>query len=305
MPNWQEVAQEIEGIPKLNPLDMVREKYLSIMHNATGRNIIAYYSGWIQRHTGMTGIDENDKNGFMQMMHGLDRSKGLDLILHTPGGDLAATESLIDYLHAMFGKNVRAFVPQIAMSGGTLIALSCKEIVMGKQSCLGPFDPILNGMSCEAIKEEFERALDGISSNPKTAPIWQTVVSKYPPTALVECEKAIQWARTIAERILKSNMLSAMSAETQQATVQRITDAFGHKQSFAHSRHFSPRECGLAGLKIIELESLDEPVQECKDMQDCVLTIHHAYMHTFAAHPISKIIENHTGSRMLVVPSET
>jgi len=36
----------------------------------------------------------------------------------------------------MFGTNIRAIVPQLAMSAGTMIALSCKEIVMGKQSNL-------------------------------------------------------------------------------------------------------------------------------------------------------------------------
>lgn len=32
----------------------------------------------------------------MTTIHGLDRTKGLDLVLHTPGGDLAATESLVE-----------------------------------------------------------------------------------------------------------------------------------------------------------------------------------------------------------------
>lgn len=44
-------------------------------------------------------INDKDKAAFMLNVHGLDRSKGLDLILHTPGGDLAATESIVDYLY--------------------------------------------------------------------------------------------------------------------------------------------------------------------------------------------------------------
>lgn len=43
-------------------------------------------------------ITSDDKNGFMMAIHWMSHSKGLDLILHTPGGDVAATESLIDYL---------------------------------------------------------------------------------------------------------------------------------------------------------------------------------------------------------------
>lgn len=55
---------------------------------------------------------------------------GLDLILHTHGGQIAATESIVHYLRSIFGNNIRAFIPQLAMSAGTMIALSCKEIIM-------------------------------------------------------------------------------------------------------------------------------------------------------------------------------
>lgn len=37
-------------------------------------------------------INDDDKNSFMATIHGLDRSIGLVLILHTPGGDIAAVD---------------------------------------------------------------------------------------------------------------------------------------------------------------------------------------------------------------------
>lgn len=77
----------------------------------------------------------------MENVHRLDKRKGLDLILHTPGGDLTATEQIITYLHSSFDGNIRAIIPQMAMSAGSMIAVSCPQIIMGKQSCLGPFDP--------------------------------------------------------------------------------------------------------------------------------------------------------------------
>jgi len=69
----------------------------------TGRNVIIYYSAWLQKPS-IVGLQVNDadKNGFMTVIHELDRSKGLDLVLHTPGGETAATESLVDYLRSMF-----------------------------------------------------------------------------------------------------------------------------------------------------------------------------------------------------------
>lgn len=130
-------------------------------------------------------VNDKDKNAFMVNIHKMDRSKGLDLILHTPGGDLAAAESIVDYLHSMFGKNIRAIIPQISMSAGTLIALSCKEIMMGKQSNLGPIDPQMGGVPCQAVLDEFEQAKKDIKVNPSSAPLWQVIVSKYHPTFLV------------------------------------------------------------------------------------------------------------------------
>jgi ClpP class serine protease len=155
MPNWGEVLTEIQGVGKQNPLDSVRRKYLAIMNRYTERNVIAYYSGWLQRNVGGTAIDDNDKNALMQAVHGLDKTKGLDIILHTPGGQIAATESIVHYLKSLFGNDIRAFIPQLAMSAGTMIALSCKEIVMGKESNIGPIDPQFGGVSCIGVIEEF------------------------------------------------------------------------------------------------------------------------------------------------------
>ena len=100
MPNWNQVLKEIQGYQRPDALDFVRREYLKKLHQHTKRNIIAYYSGWLQKPGAMGGVlDDNDKNGFMTTIHGLDRTKGLDLILHTPGGSMAATESVVDYLH--------------------------------------------------------------------------------------------------------------------------------------------------------------------------------------------------------------
>lgn len=140
MPNWNEILNEIQATGSTH--DVVRRRYLSALHALTGRNVIVYYSGWLQKMN-MPGVEINDtdKNGFMSVVYQLDRDRGLDLVLHTPGGDPAATESLVNYLHSMFPDNIRAIVPQLAMSAGTMVACACKEIVMGKHSSLGPIDP--------------------------------------------------------------------------------------------------------------------------------------------------------------------
>lgn len=56
------------------------------------------------------------------------------------GGEVFATQLLSTVLRAYPGR-IRAIVPVYAMSGGTFLALSCDEILLGETACLGPVDP--------------------------------------------------------------------------------------------------------------------------------------------------------------------
>ncbi|MDP1727218.1 MAG: ATP-dependent Clp protease proteolytic subunit [Bacteroidota bacterium] len=288
MPNWKEVLEEIQTLAKqgvTNNLDVIRRKYLLKIYKKTGRNVIAYYSGWLQRPNSIDVIvNDKDKNAFMVNIHKLDRTKGLDLILHTPGGDLAATESIVDYLNQMFKNDVRAIIPQISMSAGTMIALSCKEIIMGKQSNLGPIDPQMGGVACQAVLDEFEKAKDDIKANPQAAPLWQVIVSKYHPTFLGSCRNSIDWSEKLAHDWLKRNMCAGDETRTNKI-LKEFSD---HKTNKSHARHISKDKCKEIGLSILDME-------EDNELQDLILTVHHSFMHTFSQSATTKIVENHLG----------
>jgi len=289
MPNWNEVIQEIRKEqkvnPTLNPLDTVRRKYLRKVSKISGRNTIAYYSGWLQKaRASGTAVGDKDKSGFMLTINKLDRANGLDLILHTPGGDIAATESLVDYLYSMYDKDIRVIVPQISMSAGTMIAFASKEIVMGNHSNLGPIDPQIGGLACQAVINEFNQAKEDIRRNPHSAALWQVIISKYHPTFLGACQQAIEWSEKMVFEWLKNNM-----CEGDIDRVNKIVSTFSnHTEQKSHSRHISKKECKAIGLNIIDLE-------DHQDFQDAVLTTHHAFMHTFSNTLAVKIIENHNG----------
>ncbi len=289
MPNWNEVIVEIkqeqQDNPKLNPLDTVRRKYLKKVSEISGRNTIAYYSGWLQKpQIAGTAVGDKDKSGFMLTINKLDRTKGLDLILHTPGGDIAATESLVDYLYSMYGKNIRVIVPQISMSAGTMIAFASKEIVMGKHSNLGPIDPQMGGLACQAVLNEFAQAKEDIKQNPHSAALWQVIISKYHPTFLGACKQAIEWSEKMVFEWLENNM-----CQGDKEKVKKIVSTFSnHTEQKSHARHISKKECKAVGLNITDLE-------DNQDFQDAILTTHHAFMHTFSSTLSVKIIENHNG----------
>ena len=270
--------------------DIIRRNYLLELHELTGRNIIAYYSGWLQRHEvkgPSVSINDADMNGLMTVLHQLDHNMGLDLILHTPGGEISAIESFVSYLRSMFGTDIRAFVPQLAMSGGTMIACACKEIYMGKHSNLGPIDPQINGIPAHGILADFERAHNELLQDRSKILVWQPILTKYQPGDFDLCHNAIELTTTIVTQWLSTGMFKSSNPKTSNDKSKKVVKGianYGHLKT--HSRHLAPDQCKQIGLVIRDLE-------EDKTLQDAVLSVHHAYSHTFGATSAVKIIENH------------
>lgn len=288
MPNWIEVLEEIQGGYALDPMDQVRRRYLGQMQELTGRNIIAYYSACLTKPgIEQSSITDEDKNGFMMAIHKMDRTAGLDLILHTQGGSVAATQSIVHYLHQMFGNDIRAVIPQYAMSAGTMVALSCKEIIMGKHSNLGPIDPSFGGIPANGVLEEFDTAIEDATNRPASIPLWQSIIGKYHPTFLSQCKHVIDWSNQFAIDQLQSVMFAGEDDAEEKA--KKIVDALAsYKDNKRHEKHIHFDECRELGLKISLLE-------DDQELQDLVLTIHHSYMHTFSSSHAFKIIENNSG----------
>lgn len=296
MPNWKSVLREIalnQATDNESPFDKIRRKYLRQLQRHTGRNVIAYYSGFLSKpRVEGTEINDEDKNGFMLCIHNLDKTKGLDLLLHTPGGDGAATESLVDYLRSIFGLNIRVIVPQIAMSAGTMIACSCNEILMGRESSLGPIDPQFGIIGAIGLMTEVRRAYLEILNNPQAALFWNPILGKITPSFIQRCEEAIKNSNEFITRTLAENMFSTLSARSRVAKIKKVSKLLSNEEGRGHNTHFQFEACEAAELNVSRLENDQK-------LQDLVLTIHHCYMHTLSNTPAFKIIENQLGRAMV------
>jgi len=115
MSTWAELLpklQELQKQGRTDAFDMVRREALSDLHSYTGRNVILYASGHLQKPTAppeLLTITNEDIEGFMEVFHGMSGAT-LDLILHSPGGRAEATEALVKYLRSKF-QGIRAFIP--------------------------------------------------------------------------------------------------------------------------------------------------------------------------------------------------
>lgn len=289
MSSWSELLSEANRLANpLEYLDAKRQELLKEISDKTNRNVITYYSAWLTKpNIANLDIVDVDKNAFMQAIYGMDKKKGLDLILHTPGGDIAAAESIVDYLHSVFGDDIRAIIPQMAMSAGTMIALSCPTIIMGKESNLGPVDPQYRGLSCQEAVDEFDQAVAEVSKNPASLPLWQIRISKYTPTFLVSCKNALDWSKSYTKSWLAKNY------NLDEHAAEEMSKPFvEHSETKSHSRHLSIDQCKQIGLNIEDLE---------KDnvFQDLILSLHHIYMIFFDKSTAFKAVENQIGGRYL------
>lgn len=291
---WSSIVQEFrKNITPKNPnggIEYLLQKkkfLLEKLSQKTKRNTILYFSAFLHKSHGEASINDKDINAFMENVHRLDKKNGLDLILHTPGGDLTATEQIITYLHSSFDGNIRAIIPQMAMSAGSMIAVSCPQIIMGKQSCLGPFDPQMNGVPCQSVVSEFYKAAKDIQENPATLGLWQSIISKLTPTFITLCQQADELGEELTDTILEKGNFD-------KETKKKIKNLFSKTSvSKTHGRHINKDRCKEAGLHIIDLE-------DDQTLQDLVLGIHHCCMILSEQSNLLKVVENNIGGEYTI-----
>jgi ClpP class serine protease len=97
-------------------------------------------------------IDIDDAESVLRAIRECPADRPIELILHTPGGMVIAAQQIASAL-AAHEAHVTAVVPHYAMSGGTLIALACDEIILEPHAALGPVDPQLGENPAASLVE--------------------------------------------------------------------------------------------------------------------------------------------------------
>lgn len=293
MAGWDEILTELNET--WSQSDYIRRKYLKALSEKTGRNTIAYYSAFLSKggsNIGNLDINDLDMNGFMNTLKGMDCSNGLDLVLHTPGGSPAAAEAIISYLRSKFNYDIRVIVPQLAMSAGTMMACAAKEIIMGKQSSLGPIDPQFNGIPAYNIEKEFEEACKDLAQHPENTNYWAIRLRQYPAAFLKTAIDAIKLSGALAEEWLGTCMFDKNNPKDKVVIDGIVKTLNEHTDSKSHGRHFNIDFCKSIGLKVVSME-------DDNDLQDAILSVHHAYMLTLSSTDVVKIIENQNGKAVI------
>ncbi|HZV45530.1 MAG TPA: hypothetical protein VFF90_13680 [Saprospiraceae bacterium] len=297
MPTWGQILGEIKqqiSNGDQQAFDTVRNKYLSDLSSFTGRDTIIYATRWTSGDAppNLVSITDEDIQAFMEAIAGL-QGKNLDLIIHTGGGSAEATDAIVSYLRQKFD-HIRIIIPQAAMSAGTMLACSADVIVMGKQSSIGPIDPQfilqtsvgLQSIPAHAILEQFKKAQEDCSTNPKNLNSWLPMLSQYGPALLVRCQDQIDFGKELVGNWLKAFMFSGESPQIPDQIAEYLSN---HGNFKTHGKHISIEKAMEIGLKVESLETSQE-------FQDKVLSAFHATMHAFGSTNTAKVVANQNGN---------
>jgi hypothetical protein len=194
----------------------------------------------------------------------------------------------VRYLRTKF-YYVRVFVPLAAMSAATMWALAGNVIVMGKHSQLGPIDPQMVAGAWQAparaILRQFDQAKEECR-DPALLGAWIPILQQYGPALIQECEAAEALAvRLVREWLERYMFAGAADAATKAEAVAGYFANYEIHQS--HALGIDREQARAQGVMIEDLET-------SQVLQDAVLSVHHATMHTLQG-PAVKIVENNLG----------
>ena len=269
MPIWSEILGELQqtaqqqqnGVPDF---DRVRRKYLALLHQHTGRNVILYASGWMQKpvaHPSSVSVVPEDLQGLMEVSHGLSgNDRPLDLVIHSPGGSIEAAEAIVGYLRDRFG-DIRIIVPNLAMSAATMVACAGDVIVMGSHSRLGPTDRQLllttpmgeRVVAAHDVLTQFDQARRECA-DASILPAWLPMLAQYGPDLLTHCENSIELATSLVRLWLSTYMFAGQTNADEDAA--RIATWLGtHDNHNSHGRMLTRESLTEQGLRIERLEA--------------------------------------------------
>lgn len=199
----------------------LRQLLISDIEELTGRELIVYYAQLNEP------INSTDPDDLSEIIEGI-RTDKVDFLIQTPGGAVDAVEKLVSLLRARIG-TYRVIVPSWAKSGGTVIAMSASEILLGVNSELGPIDPQmflpdLGPMPCEFVAKD---------------PAKDQVLRDY-------ADAAVKRMRNLARKILRGGMLKDLAEDRFEEVLKKVSSSTEYGSHGAVIDFSEAQELGLA-----------------------------------------------------------
>lgn len=292
---WNELRSEFNDAPHKS----IRQKYIQKYVKASNRNLIIYATDFASGNKpgNLVMLDAADKQTFADVMRDLDPTKGLDIMIESPGGMGEIAEAIAHMLRSRFS-SIRFIVPNMAKSAATVLVLSADEILMNEQSELGPIDPQMpvrqpNGelrySPAHIIIQQFLSIVNTIKTDKVAGSTLAPFLQVYFPSLIQECHNAKQLINTIAIKLLTDYMFKGdIDANAKAIHAASILSDFQHHLSHGRSLNID-FVTNVLKLKVVDLRTIPK-------LDLLVNKIYICIKETFNRNPhIVKICENCKG----------
>ena len=301
--------QEAQKTGNPNPtVDIVPivDKYIADLFAFTKRPLLIYATDFFNPQKAALAGNEisiilSDKDGIVEAIRKLPKGP-LDIILHSPGGSLEATESIVDILRMKFN-DIRIFIPNTAKSAATMMALSADEIYLASSAELGPIDPQmvyrkdsgLNQSPAQAIIDQFESAQKDLSKDANKLPAWIPILPMYGPSLYQDCKNAINLSKNIVRSWLVQYMFKSLPKKRDRVNrARKVVNYFSsHKKLKSHARRIGLSEIDQNLKGLLRIRNLDNEPELCNK----VMGVYYCLLNVFQRSSSFKIIQDHLGHR--------
>lgn len=199
-------------------------------------------------------IEDGDADMLEGILQKSDLSKGLVLVLSSPGGSGLAAERIINICRSYSGNgNYEVIIPGKAKSAATMICLGASKLIMGKTSELGSIDPQITYVENDQVKrfsvhnivKSYEVLFSKAVKEKGNLEPYLQQLSNYDAREIEEFRTALSLSEDIAIKALKEGMLSELS---EKEIKDRIKNFLTPETVKVHGRPIYAQdalECGL------------------------------------------------------------
>lgn len=235
-------------------------------------------------------MEDSDADMLEGMLQSMDLSKGLALVLCSPGGYGLTAERIVNVCRSYSGTGEYwVMVPGKAKSAATMVCFGASKIWMGPTSELGPIDPQLSieedghqkYFRAQNIIRSYDQLFEqAVKTEGNLEPFLQQL-DRYDERDIEEYREACELSTDIALKTLASGM---MEGTTQDEIKKRIAVFLTSEEKKSHGRPIYRDEAEACGLAVEKVDGKSELWRKVYEL--------HLRAHNFVTKKASKCIES-------------
>ncbi|MCA8941242.1 MAG: ATP-dependent Clp protease proteolytic subunit [Planctomycetes bacterium] len=257
-----------------------RKSQLAKLVQLRNRDVLVYAAD-INQANAPNGVDYGDLLPVHDQLENLSGTKGVDLILETPGGAGEIAEEIVRMLRDRY-EDVSVIVPGCAKSAGTIMAMAADDILMGPLSALGPIDAQIawqgKVFSADAFIEGLEKIKQEVTKTGSLNKAYIPVLQAISPGEIEHAQNALDFAKDLVTDWL--TRFKFKNWTTHSSTGKPVTD----QERAGRAKEIAKALCNQKkwrthgrSIKISDLEKLRLKITDYSKQTELYDAIHRYY----------------------------